>query len=304
MLIDFGPRQKDITEDRIRDMVNWKPRRMRLASTEWPEVLHQPREEGQNWSLVLPFPDTLKNAFSVMCSDVNHIAHETQDERCCVFLNSSQRDEGESVQKARKWVQTVGQYVAIRDCLALSFALDYRMESGDPQKRKTVVGKLCRKAKLYEGSTSHDPEAAKQLGALCIEFLERLTCYESASCVVAMPPSRLKKSFDLPCYLAGKIASATGKKDLCDCVRTVKQREQLKGLPVDEKLNALKGTVRVEGEAFQGKTVLIVDDLYQSGISLNYVGMLLLGAGARKVFGLACEKTITNDDNIRVMEEP
>ena len=131
-----------------------------------------------------------------------------------------------------------------------------------------------------------------------MDSLQKLTCYDSADCVVAMPSSRLKKTFDLPSYLAGKIASATGKKNLCDAVRTVKQRKQLKGLPVDEKLDALKGTVRVDGNAFQGKTVLIVDDLYQSGISLNYVAMLLLEAGARKVFGLACEKTSTNDDNI------
>ena len=42
----------------------------------------------------------------------------------------------------------------------------------------------------------------------------------------------------------------------------------------------------------------LVDDLYQSGVSMNYVAILLLEAGARKVFGLACEKTCSNDDNV------
>lgn len=32
---------------------------------------------------------------------------------------------------------------------------------------------------------------------------------------------------------------------------------------------------------------------------MNWVGMELLNAGARKVFGLACEKTCRNDDNVR-----
>ncbi|OFW41581.1 MAG: hypothetical protein A3J28_11725 [Acidobacteria bacterium RIFCSPLOWO2_12_FULL_60_22] len=298
-VIDLGPDQKPITEDLICEMVSWTPRRVKLASDSfWPNVLQQPSGDYRNWLLVLPFPETFQNAFETMCFDVTHRVHVAENNRCCIFLNDSHSDGGKSVNRAKAWIKTVGQHIAIRDRLALSFALDYRMESGDPQKKKTVVGDLCRRAKLYEGSTSHDREAAKQLAQLCMDSLQKLTCYDSADCVVAMPSSRLKKTFDLPSYLAGKIASATGKKNLCDAVRTVKQRKQLKGLPVDEKLDALKGTVRVDGNAFQGKTVLIVDDLYQSGISLNYVAMLLLEAGARKVFGLACEKTSTNDDNI------
>ncbi|HEV7516029.1 MAG TPA: hypothetical protein VGR07_06990 [Thermoanaerobaculia bacterium] len=42
----------------------------------------------------------------------------------------------------------------------------------------------------------------------------------------------------------------------------------------------------------------MVDDLYQSGISMNYVAMELLAGGARAVLGLACEKTCSNDDNV------
>jgi predicted amidophosphoribosyltransferase len=48
----------------------------------------------------------------------------------------------------------------------------------------------------------------------------------------------------------------------------------------------------------EGRTVLLLDDLYQSGISMNYVAMELLAAGVKEVFGLACEKTCRNDDNL------
>lgn len=298
-MIDFGPHQNPITEDRIREMVNWEPRRIKLASDEWREVLHQPREKDQNWSLFLPFPETLKNAFKTMCVDVAHYAHTTEENRCCIFLNSSQDDEGESVRKAKAWIQTVGEYIAIRDCLALSYALDYTfVTQGGIQGGRTEVGDLCRRAKLYEGDRSYDLRAADQLAERLVSFLREMDCYDSADCVVAMPSSLPKKTFDLPRYLAGKIASATEKENLCEGVRTVKQRKRLGKLPVDEKLNALKGTVHADGKEFTGKTVLIVDDLYQSGTSLNYVAMLLLAAGAKKVFGLACEKTLTNDDNI------
>ena len=48
----------------------------------------------------------------------------------------------------------------------------------------------------------------------------------------------------------------------------------------------------------KGRKILLIDDLYQSGITMNYVAMLLLEQGAKKVYGLACEKTCRNDDNI------
>jgi predicted amidophosphoribosyltransferase len=61
----------------------------------------------------------------------------------------------------------------------------------------------------------------------------------------------------------------------------------------------LDGTIKVDHELYKGKTVLLVDDLYQSGVSINYAAMLLLDAGAKKIFGLSCEKTCSNDDNVR-----
>jgi predicted amidophosphoribosyltransferase len=72
----------------------------------------------------------------------------------------------------------------------------------------------------------------------------------------------------------------------------------LKATSVDAKLDQLKGTIEIDGNAFKGKSVLIIDDLYQSGTSVNYLGMLLLEAGAKRILGLACEKTVGNFDNV------
>jgi len=141
-------------------------------------------------------------------------------------------------------------------------------------------------------------EAAKNLAELCVKFCNSVSCYETVDCVVSMPPSRPDKPFDLPHFLAGEIASALGKADLRGSLKTRSKRKQLKGVSVNDKLNQLRGTVHVDETVFRGKDVLIVDDLYQSGTSVNYVGMLLLQAGARRVFALACEKTVGNVDNV------
>ena len=194
-MIDFGPRQKPITEDLIREMVNWRPRRIQLSS-DWQNALHPPTSKFKNWSLVLPFPETFHNTFHTMCFDVDHRAHVSEENRCCIFLNRSKEDEGDSVRKAKRWIKVVEKYVGIRDGLALSFALDFRTKEGNPQKPRTRVGDLCRRAKLYEGSSRHDKGAADELVGKCVDFLKEMTCYDSADCVVAMPPSRPNKPFD------------------------------------------------------------------------------------------------------------
>ena len=72
----------------------------------------------------------------------------------------------------------------------------------------------------------------------------------------------------------------------------------MKDAILEDKLGVLEGTIEVDPGPFEDKVVLLVDDLYQSGVSMNYVAMLLLEDGAKKVYGFACEKTCSNDDNI------
>jgi hypothetical protein len=295
LYFDRGPTQNAITEELIREMVQWTPRRMKLAA-EWKDVLKPPKAGGDNWSLVLPFQETFENAFRAMCSDVNHYAHAGKGGRCIIFLNDSQTGES-CVEKAKEWITTVEDHIAIRDCLSISFAMDYRTKGGDPQGPRTATGELCRKAKPYDADGKYDRAAARQLAQNCVEFLKKVTCYDSADCIVAMPPSRPDKPFDLPRYLAGKIASALGKEDLRDAVTTKKARGQLKATTVEDKLKQIEGTVHIDADKFAGKSVLVVDDLYQSGTSVNYLGMLLLEAGAKRVLSVACEKTVGNFDN-------
>ena len=125
-----------------------------------------------------------------------------------------------------------------------------------------------------------------------------MSCYESADCVVAMPPSDPAKRYNLPRHIAARIAEKWGREDLTQHVGTVKLRTPIKEVGLARKLDTLIGTIKVDEDIFEGKRVLLIDDLYQSGISMNYCALLLLRAGAQKVFGLACEKACRNDDNV------
>ncbi|MBZ5592776.1 MAG: hypothetical protein LAP39_11105 [Acidobacteriia bacterium] len=188
----------------------------------------------------------------------------------------------------------------MKDFLALSFALDYERKGGDPNRPQTKIGALRSQAKPYgsQAATKQTSAAADQLVEHCLAFLNEMSCYESADCVVAMPPSDPAKSYNLPRHLAGRIAEKWKREDLTEDLRTVKSRTSIKNVRLAKKLDTLLGTIKATKNVFDGKRVLLIDDLYQSGISMNYCALLLLKAGARKVFGLACEKTCRNDDNV------
>jgi hypothetical protein len=288
-----------IHRERIVDMITWKPRRYRLADFDRP--LKAPGEISQNsqdWNLWFPFAETFVPAFEMVCK-VDHIGFRSfpTGSRHYTFLKNVS---DKKIEEIKNWFSIISQYVALRDCLGLSFALDYDKEDGDPNKPQTQIGSLRSRAKPYNAEATLETfSAADELAQACLDFLQKVQCYNSVDTLVAMPPSKPNKKFDLPTYLAIKIAKKWGKTNLSNAVWTVRERLPIKNLALEDKLQALENTIQVAPDVFKGKTVLIVDDLYQSGISINYVALLLLEAGAENVVGLACEKTCRNDDNIR-----
>jgi hypothetical protein len=281
------PDQPRISLASILAMTEKKPRRMQLA---------RQKVTGTRSAVKFPFKETLWNSFEMMCKVPSIGTREDPVKGWYTYLRV---EDAGALDRIRLWQDTVGRYVVLRDCLALSFALDFEHEAGDPSKPQSRIGALRSRAKPYNRRPTDDSlEAAEQLVQECLSFLGAMTCYEAADAVVAMPPSRPDKPFDLPRYLAQGIASEIGKPDLSGYVVTRSGRPPLKDVSLAEKLETIQGTISTEGALLECRTILLVDDLYQSGISMNYVAMELLKAGARAVLGLACEKTCRNDDNV------
>lgn len=95
------------------------------------------------------------------------------------------------------------------------------------------------------------------------------------------------------------ISENVGIPDRSEAVRTIIPRGSVRETRVSEKLGIIEGTISVEPHAVRNEVILLIDDLYQSGVSMNYTAMMLLEAGAKRIYGLACEKTCTNNDNIK-----
>ena len=59
-------------------------------------------------------------------------------------------------------------------------------------------------------------------------FLREMSCYKSAECVVAMPPSDPTKTYNFPRVLAAGIANRWGRADLTASLVTTSVRSSLK----------------------------------------------------------------------------
>ena len=224
-MFDPPPIQVAFTEDDIRGMNVGR----RQLKTEWPKTLYPPSQPDKNWSIILPFANTYENAFGSMC-EVSFHPHLAKEDRLIIFLNGTEGD-AEAPAEAMAWVEKVGHPVAMKDFLAISFALDYDRHGGSPQKSQTEIGALRAQAKPYGGSaaTAQTKEAADKLVQHCLTFLNNMGCYESADCIIAMPPSDPSKTYNLPRHLAKRIAKEWGREDLSKHVtgtarRSIKQK--------------------------------------------------------------------------------
>lgn len=80
-------------------------------------------------------------------------------------------------------------------------------------------------------------------------------------------------------------------------------KPKMKELPISEKIMtwdsiyATPKAVDIDPQAVKGREVIVVDDLYQSGVTLWAYAKFLKGIGARRVYGLACVKSMRDTDN-------
>lgn len=297
MKIDFKSiffSQSVITPEKIQAMLT-SHRRRRLTS-KW-QVLREPSTEGEDWNLAVPFK-LYTRAFDEVfwLKKISHIGwREGSNHTYYTYLKDINEKD---LQKIRDWQLKMRGWVGIRDCLPISFALDFDRKDGNPELERTKIGKLREAAKPYDRSPSKGHyEAATELAENCIAFLNKVGCYNSLDAVIAVPTSNPGKEFSLPGIIAKHIAEKWNRNDLSETVKKVRKTEQAKKIALENKLSNIKGSIKIHSKV-NGRKILLIDDLYQSGITMNYVAMLLLEQGAKKVYGLACEKTCSNDDNV------
>jgi hypothetical protein len=181
--------------------------------------------------------------------------------------------------------------VFLRDGLDLSFALSMNIDEND---ERTEIGVLEYRAKYH-----CDKDSESKLVEITNEWINKLSYLRYADYICAMPGNKgdNKLPMRIVACLSGFCFEDISNKVFFVCkTKSLKDADSIEG-----KLQVLD-TARLVIDPYidlQGKNVLLFDDLYQSGVSMQYVTMRLKEAGAERVFGLSLVKSRSNTVNYR-----
>jgi competence protein ComFC len=178
------------------------------------------------------------------------------------------------------------------------FALDFQTlssvylgddEYGHPKfdTKRPEMGELLYKLK-YAGDKATVPAIADA----ATQFLARWK--PSVDLLVPVPPSTARKV--PPVLLVAEAISQRTGIPVVACVTRTREVAQLKDVhDLDERLQLLENLHGVDASATNGKSVLLFDDLYRSGATLNAITAALYEqGGARNVFALTITRTRSN----------
>ncbi len=143
---------------------------------------------------------------------------------------------------------------------------------------------------MYQAKYQHNRSAANELGNRIIEVVKGHPVLRSADRVCAMPTSGSGKHFDAPRVWKSMIVKELNIEPLkLSRTRPVVQQKAIES--VEEKARNQEGSM--EAPNVDGKTVLVLDDLYMSGRTMKEAVRALCEAGAGETFALCAVKTAT-----------
>jgi ATP-dependent DNA helicase RecQ len=192
-------------------------------------------------------------------------------------------------------IQTVKKFIRGK----LSHALVGEFDIGYALSNHTVIQEGVRQytplgQMVYEFKYQQRKSHVDALVAEMVKFLEEADDYQRIDLVVAVPCTLGDREFDPVGYLVTELNKRTGLslgKEVL--IKTRPTRPQKELVNITQKTVNVKGAFKVENhEKIRDKNILLIDDLYDSGATLNECTQVLKSAGARKVLVLTLTRTM------------
>lgn len=186
--------------------------------------------------------------------------------------------------------------VCIEDDLTETFALGYHKQMNPiGGYARTDLGDLVYRSKPYRGNfTPAKQRTADEIVEQMVQFVQVHPTYVRAETIAAVPPSVPGRP-NLPVYLVEQLAARLVKVNGTGWISKVRPTRPMKDCQtIQEKINNVMGafTLNPQGSTqIQERSVIVLDDIYQTGFTLNEVGRTLIANGAREVLGLVATKT-------------
>lgn len=181
------------------------------------------------------------------------------------------------------------------------FALDIHTISSVPigedeyghqqfQTTRSEMGELLYRLK-YQGDTAVVGEIVETAGTFVKAWKEA----EGIQLLIPVPPSKARKPQPV-LLVADALAAKLGIPCDTEAVKKVQETPELKNVfDYDERLRLLAGAHAIDPARSAGRSVLLFDDLYRSGATMNSIAGALLDSGkAAKVVALTLTRTRRN----------
>lgn len=268
-LIDFEI--QPITTKRILKITNLAPRKICFSSQ--PNVL---KKRSLNKSIGLfsvPFSESIRPIFEIE-TKIKLLYDPAFDISGLPIFNEN------DYAKIEEFIKKYSDIVFIRDCLDMSIALSEIYIDEEI----TELGFLG-----YEAKYSVNNKAVQKIYKICSEWIVKLPFYTNADYICAIP-SNQKGIESLPAKIVGKFKKFPFK-DISNAVSWINEKSGLKSTDYEMKLELLEARGLNIDVDLKGKIVILFDDLYQSGISMQFIAMKMKEAGASRIFGLSIVKS-------------
>jgi len=277
-------RMKEITKQTVFAAHEQEPRRRCFATH---SGIQQNKNNGSK-SFSVKFSESIKKIFE---KDTGlSLFHSSKFNNFFRVIETN-----DELNKIEEWESSQGTRIFLRDCLSASIALDTNLTDSESG-QYTSIGAL-----ESSGKNKQDHAAIEQLANIAAKTIEDLPYYKDADLICAVPP-RPDKEFDLPSTVSSLVSQKVRKHDVTGGFVFSGHKSSVKSATFDEKWsvweNAQVSFQHSLDFNIQGKKVILIDDKYQSGITIQYIAMKLQQAGAHEVYGLSFVKTLRDTDNV------
>ncbi len=177
------------------------------------------------------------------------------------------------------------------------FALDYHTvgstylgddEFGHPifDTQRTEIGEL-----LYRLKYRSDNSVIDEIVFTTVTFITSWN--PGVDIIVPVPPTRAGRPLQPVLVLADAMSRKLSIPNVSDAIATVKDIPELKNVyGYDERLRLLQGVHVIRSSSVEGKRILLFDDLFRSGATMNTLTAALYDRGlAADVFALVITRT-------------
>ena len=146
---------------------------------------------------------------------------------------------------------------------------------------------------LYQLKYHSDRTKINLISESTSNFLNEKKKIWSLDCIIPIPPSDLTRTFQPVYELVKVIAQKCNLIADFDILKKTKSTSQLKSIEnKDERKNILKGAFDCDINVLNGKNILLFDDLYRSGETLNSAISILKSKGkCSNIYVLTITKT-------------